>query len=88
MTDVIDSVTLGTKACFTLKSLKRIDVLSQSISLTLSQIYSECADTFTNIGTYKKEHHICIQNGVKSVVQPPGKISYAMRQQLKACLTL
>ena len=40
ITDVIDLVILGAKACFTLKLLKRIDVLSQSVPLTLPQIYS------------------------------------------------
>ena len=41
VSDVIDSLILGIKTCFTLKLLKRINVLSESVSLTLLRIYSE-----------------------------------------------
>ena len=84
-TDVIDLVILGAKACFTLGLLKRIDVLSQSVPLTLSRIYSEYAGIFTGIGTYEKEYHIRVQDGAKGVVQPSRKIPFAIGPHLKTC---
>ena len=68
VTDVFDSVILGEKACFTLNLLKRVDIVTPDVSLTLPQIHNEYADIFTGIGAYDKEYHICIQDTAEGVI--------------------
>ena len=86
VTDVIDTVILGERACFTLNLLKRVDVLRPEIPLTLAQMQSEYADLFTGIGMYEREYHIQLQDNAQGVIQPPRKIPYALRPKLKAAL--